>query len=141
MCPLECIFIFSLWISFFFATSKWSNECLRSIEKESKQEEVELRREKERKETNERELQRATKEVYKTIRVIYIELLASRSPPTFHERNENFREGRDVEEEIFETLRCVAPMGGLEETLRELQRKTTLPTFAFVIISDYEEQK
>jgi tRNA A37 threonylcarbamoyladenosine biosynthesis protein TsaE len=30
---------------------------------------------------------------------------------------------------------------GLEETLKDLRRKTTLPTPTFVIINDYKEEK
>jgi hypothetical protein len=32
-------------------------------------------------------------------------------------------------------------VGGLEETLKVLPKHTTLPTPAFVIISDFEEEK
>jgi hypothetical protein len=41
-----------------------------------------------------------------------------RSPPMFWENSESFGEGRDVEWEIFEALKCVVTMGeGFKETL------------------------
>jgi hypothetical protein len=54
----------------------------------------------------------------------------------------NFGKGRDVEQESFEALRHVATVGeGLEETLKDLRRQTTLLAPAFVIISDYKEEE
>jgi hypothetical protein len=42
-----------------------------------------LKRKKEKKEVEERELQRVRKEVFRATKVIYIEPFASRPPPTF----------------------------------------------------------
>ncbi len=50
-------------------------------------------------------------EDFRTIGAIYIELLTSRAPPMFWENSESFGEGKDVEWEIFETLKCVVTMG------------------------------
>jgi len=76
-----------------------------------------LRREREKKKTKERKLQRVRKEVLRATKTIYIELLASRSPPAFHQNNESFGESKDVEK----ALRHSTIVGeGLEETLKDL---------------------
>ncbi len=56
-----------------------------------------LRKERKMKKGNEKELQKVRKEVFKTIKAIYIEPLASRAPPTFCESSESFGESRNVE--------------------------------------------
>ncbi len=58
---------------------------------------AELRKERKKKKGNEKELQKVREEVFKTIRAIYIEPLASRAPPAFRESNESFGESRNVE--------------------------------------------
>jgi hypothetical protein len=39
------------------------------------------------------------------------------SPPVFRESSEISREERDIKQEIFEALKCVTTMGGLQKTL------------------------
>jgi len=56
--------------------------------------------------------------LYRAIEPIYIEPLTSRPPLIFRESSQSFGEGRDVESETFEALKCVTIMGeGLEETM------------------------
>jgi len=43
---------------------------------------------------------------YRTIEPIYIKPLASRPPLVFLESSESFGEGRDMENETFEALKC-----------------------------------
>jgi len=108
------LFILDYLIS--FATPKWGNECLESVEKESKKEggRVEKTKRKER-----RKGKKILEEAFRTIGAIYIEPLASRPPPIFRESNESSREERDVKQEIFEALKHVTTMGeGLEKTLQ-----------------------
>jgi hypothetical protein len=49
----------------------------------------------------EKKLQKIREEVFKTIRVIYIELLVSRPPPIFQENSESSRKERNIEREFF----------------------------------------
>jgi hypothetical protein len=63
-------------------------------------------------------LQRVRDEAFRAMRAIYIEPFASRLPLEFQKRSENYGEEKDVESEIFDTLKHVIIMGkGLEETL------------------------
>jgi hypothetical protein len=59
--------------------------ALDELRERANKREVELRRKREKKESKERKLQRVRKEVFRLTGALYIELLASRSPPTFHE--------------------------------------------------------
>ncbi len=61
------------------------------IEKASKRK-AKLKRQREEKEGEERELQRVKEEAFKTIGAIYIEPLTSRSPPIFQKNNENSKD-------------------------------------------------
>jgi hypothetical protein len=47
----------------------------------------------------------------------------------------------DVESENFEALKCVATVGGLEETLWGFQIQFSPLALAFVIISDSKEEE
>jgi hypothetical protein len=84
-------------------------------------------------------LQRVREEVFRATRAVYIESLASRPPPTFHESNESSKENKHAKQKKFKTLRCVIIVGGLEKTLRDLQRHTAPHAPTFIIISDFEE--
>jgi hypothetical protein len=48
---------------------------------------------------------------YRIIEPIYIKPLASRPPFVFLECSESFGEGKDMESETFETLKCATIMG------------------------------
>jgi len=102
--------------------------------------EAKLKRQKEEKEGEERGLQRVKKEAFRATVVIYIEPLALRPPPVFWKSSGSSREELDIEQEIFEALKCATIMGGLEETLQGLQRHCSSLTPAFVIINDFEEE-
>ncbi len=62
-------------------------------------------------------------------------------PPMFQESSESSGEGRDVERIFFRALKCVATVGGLEETLQGLQRHFSLLALTFVIINDFKEEE
>jgi hypothetical protein len=62
-------------------------------------------------------LQRVRKEAFRITSAIYIEPLASMSPPVFPKSSESFGEERDVKQEIFEALKRVTTVGGLQKTL------------------------
>ncbi len=90
------------------------------FKKRENKKEVELRRKRE-KETEEKELQKVRKEVFRATGSIYIEPFASRSPLAFCENSENSKGSKDKGEEILERLRRYATIKkGLEETQRDL---------------------
>ncbi len=81
-------------------------------------------------------------EAFRATRVIYIEPLTSRPHPIFWESSENSREGKNVEQEIFEALKHVSIVGeGLEEILWGLRKHFSPPAPSFVIMNDYEEEE
>ncbi len=122
--PLECIFIFSFWIPLYLLLHQ--NEAMSTLDqlkqRVSKREAKWKRRRKDKK-GEKREMQRVREEVFVATTVIYIEPLASRPPLVFWENNESYGEEKDVEHEIFETLKRVVIMGeGFEKTLQGFRK-------------------
>jgi len=85
-------------------------------------------------------LHRIKEEVFTKIGTIYIEPFASRPPPIVQESSKSFGGKRNVENENFETLKCVATMGkGLEKTLRGLWQHFSPPPPILIVIIDFEQ--
>ncbi len=92
--------------------------ALDQLRERASKREAKLKRQKEEKEGEERELQKVRKEAFRATSEIYIESLASRSLLVFRKNSASFREERDIRQEIFETLKHVGIVGeGLEVTL------------------------
>lgn len=87
-------------------------------------------------------MQRDREEDFRATKAKYVEPFASRPPFAFCESSESSGEGKYVEQEIFESLKCVAVVGkGLKGTLKHFWRQTIMSTPTVIIINDFEEKK
>jgi len=75
--------------------------ALNQLREKVNKREVKLRRKKEKKEIEERKLQKVRKEILRAIGTIYIEPLASKPPLAFHDNNESFGKSRYIGQEFF----------------------------------------